>query len=115
INVMIQQNIAELEANQQVAHPSFKTMLAGGGSIPTDYLQRAMARKIPILQTYGMTETSSQTATLASEDALRKIGSAGKPLFFNQIKIRNAHEPNTHDEVLVKGPHVKTGYIGGFT
>ncbi len=115
VTVMLQQIIAELEAKQQVAHPSFKTMLAGGGSIPTDYLQRAMARQIPILQTYGMTETSSQTATLASEDALRKIGSAGKPLFFNQIKIRNAHEPNIHGEVLVKGPHVTPGYIGRFT
>lgn len=114
VTVMLQQILTELEVSDTVAHPSFKTMLAGGGSIPTDYLERAMKRQIPILQTYGMTETSSQTATLASEDALRKIGSAGKPLFFNQIKIRDTTEPNVHGEVLVKGPHVTPGYIGRF-
>lgn len=114
VTVMLQQILLELEMSNTVAHPSFKTMLAGGGSIPTYYLHRAIERKIPILQTYGMTETSSQTATLANEDALRKIGSAGKPLFFNQIKIRDTNEPNMHGEVLIKGPHVTPGYIGRF-
>lgn len=114
VTVMLQQILTELKKTKQVAHPSFKTMLAGGGSIPTAYLQGAIHCQIPILQTYGMTETSSQTATLASEDALRKIGSAGKPLFFNQIQIRDAEGPNQHGEVLVKGPHVTPGYIGRF-
>ena len=59
-----------------------------------------------------MTETSSQTATLSSEDALRKSGSAGKPLFFNQIQIRDAGQPGDFGEVLVLGPHVTPGYIG---
>lgn len=114
VSVMLSQIIAELEKNHQVAHSNFKTMLAGGGSVPVDYLQRAIARKLPILQTYGMTETSSQTATLSASDALRKIGSAGKPLFFNEIKIKDAEHPNEHGEIYIKGPHVTPGYIGRF-
>ena len=68
-------------------------MLAGGGPVPIDYLKRAKALEVPVLQTYGMTETSSQTTTLAASDAIRKMGSAGKPLFFNQIKIKDTKHP----------------------
>ncbi|WP_252503895.1 o-succinylbenzoate--CoA ligase [Sporosarcina sp. Marseille-Q4943] len=104
--------LEEFEKSGSVAHPSFKTMLAGGGPVPDDYLRRARTHQLPVLQTYGMTETSSQTATLSSEDALRKSGSAGKPLFFNRIKIRDAEQPGDFGEVLVMGPHVTPGYIG---
>ncbi|MCG7342519.1 o-succinylbenzoate--CoA ligase [Sporosarcina sp. ACRSL] len=104
--------LEQFEKNNAMAHPTFQSMLAGGGPVPDDYLRRAEMRRLPVLQTYGMTETSSQTATLSSEDALRKSGSAGKPLFFNQIKIRDAEHPGQYGEVLVAGPHVTPGYIG---
>lgn len=114
VSIMLSQILTELEKRGKVAHPSFKTMLAGGGSVPVDYLKRANDYHLPILQTYGMTETSSQTATLSSEDAIRKIGSSGKPLFFNEIKIQGAIEANEHGEIYIKGPHVTPGYIGRF-
>ncbi len=104
-----------LEENGLMASPKFKTILAGGGPFPKDYLIRAQKVNLPISQTYGMTETSSQTATLSNEDAIRKLGSAGKPLFFNEIKIANADEPFVEGEILVRGPHVTPGYIGQFS
>ncbi|MFD1205172.1 o-succinylbenzoate--CoA ligase [Sporosarcina contaminans] len=106
--------LREMEKSEMFAHPNFQTMLAGGGPLPIDYLRRAEKRGIAVLQTYGMTETSSQTATLSADDALRKIGSAGKPLFFNQIKIRDAEKPMQHGEVMIAGPHVTPGYVGRF-
>ncbi len=106
--------VRQLEENDSRAHHSFQTVLAGGGPVPLNYLQRAREVKLPVLQTYGMTETSSQTATLPVADCIRKIGSAGKPLFFNQITIRDTNEPNVLGEVLVRGPHVTPGYIGRF-
>ncbi|KXH86905.1 o-succinylbenzoate--CoA ligase [Sporosarcina sp. HYO08] len=114
VSVMLDQVMRELEAEQAKAHPNFQTMLAGGGSVPKDYIERANRLGMPVLQTYGMTETSSQTATLAASDAIRKIGSAGKPLFFNQIQIKDAKSPNDIGEVLIRGPHVTPGYIGKF-
>lgn len=114
VSVTLNQILRELEAKKQVAHSSFKTMLAGGGSLPIDYLKRAQACKIPVLQTYGMTETSSQTTTLSATDAIRKIGSAGKPLFFNQIKIKDVNNAQEHGEVFIRGPHVTPGYVGRF-
>lgn len=104
--------LLELESSQLTAHPKFKSMLVGGGSVPVAYLERAVQCQIPISQTYGMTETSSQTATLSPTEALTKMGSAGKPLFFNQIHIHDANEPFEIGEVYIRGPHVTPGYIG---
>ncbi|WP_203246992.1 o-succinylbenzoate--CoA ligase [Sporosarcina beigongshangi] len=114
VSLMLGRVLQEFEKDNAMAHPSFQTILAGGGSLPVNYLERAAQRNIPISQTYGMTETSSQTATLAAGDAIRKMGSAGKPLFFNQIKIKGAANARDKGEVLVRGPHVTPGYIGRF-
>ena len=114
VSLTLDKVLRELEKDSMGAHPSFKTMLAGGGPVPIDYLNRAQKLEVPVLQTYGMTETSSQTATLSAADAMRKMGSAGKPLFFNQIKISETTTPNEKGEVFIRGPHVTPGYIGRF-
>lgn len=114
VAVTLERILTELEHRDAYVSDRFQTMLAGGGPVPIDYLKRAIKRRIQISQTYGMTETSSQTATLSSEDALRKIGSAGKPLFFNQIRIENAKAPFDQGEILIRGKHVTPGYVGRF-
>jgi len=63
---------------------------------------------MPVLQTYGMTETASQAATLPPHDALRKLGSAGKPLFPVELKVDAP--PGEVGEILVRGPGVSPGY-----
>ncbi|MFJ7645906.1 o-succinylbenzoate--CoA ligase [Lysinibacillus sp. NPDC097279] len=113
VAVTLERILNTLELNKAQASPQFKLMLAGGGPVPVDYLKRASALHLAVAQTYGMTETSSQTATLASEDAMKKVGSAGKPLFFNQIKIL-APNAQGEGEICIKGPHVTPGYIGRF-
>lgn len=112
VSTGLQRILDELEKDDTHAHPVFQTILAGGGPIPDEILRRATLRGLPVLQTYGMTETSSQTATLSSDDALKKVGSAGKPLFFNQITIKDYVQAGDLGEVLVAGPHVTPGYIG---
>ncbi|SEJ34780.1 2-succinylbenzoyl-CoA synthetase [Bhargavaea ginsengi] len=104
-----------LEGRKLRADGRFRQILAGGGPVPSPYIRRAEALGIQILQTYGMTETSSQTATLAAEDALRKTGSSGKPLFFNRIRIEGAEKPGDEGEILISGPHVTPGYVGRFS
>lgn len=112
VAVMLEKIISHIEDLHEVVSPRFQLMLGGGGPIPADYLKRAAQLHIRVAQTYGMTETSSQTATLSSEDALRKIGSAGKALMFNEIKIDGAENPMEHGEICVRGDHVTPGYIG---
>lgn len=114
VSVMLAKILEVMEQQQLVAYPTFVAVLAGGGPVPSDYLQRAQALQLPVSQTYGMTETSSQTATLSAAEAFAKIGSAGKPLFFNAIKIDGAQQPFDEGEICIKGPHVTPGYIGKF-
>ncbi|OIN66210.1 o-succinylbenzoate--CoA ligase [Exiguobacterium sp. KRL4] len=82
-----------------------RVVLTGGGPVPLPILTRALDRNLPVMQTYGMTETASQIATLLPEDALRKIGSAGKPIAPTEIRITR------HQEIEVKGPTVMNGYF----
>ena len=113
VSVTLENILTEMEQANMIAHPHFTTMLAGGGPVPVDYLKRAMLLHLPVAQTYGMTETSSQTATLSNEDALTHLGSAGKPLFFNQIRIDSKDDERV-GEILIRGPHVTPRYIGKF-
>lgn len=109
VAVTLERIITVLEEQNLVFPNTFQSMLVGGGPVPLNYLERAIERNIPVLQTYGMTETASQTTTLASEDAIRKLGSAGKPLFFADVRIDGEEKIG---EICIKGPHVTTGYIG---
>lgn len=88
--------------------PTLRAVLAGGGPVPKPLLESALALGAPVLQTYGMTETASQAATLPPEDALRKLGSAGKPLFPTEIQVDAP--PGEVGEILVRGPNVSPGY-----
>ncbi|WP_370452971.1 o-succinylbenzoate--CoA ligase [Sporosarcina sp. BI001-red] len=115
VAVTLERLLTVIENDGISVPPKFRTLLAGGGPVPISYLKRAEQCGLPVLQTYGMTETSSQTATLSAEDALRKPGSAGKPLFFTDIQIDGADEPFEKGEILIKGPHVTKGYIGKHT
>jgi len=91
--------------------PSYvRCLLLGGGSVPDDLLQQVREKNIPLFQSYGLTETSSQIVTLSKEDALEKLGSAGKPLFPAEIKIANQNHEGV-GEIWVKGPMVMDGYI----
>ena len=94
-----------LERGQRQYPPTLRCVLLGGGPAPRLLLERAIAVGAPVVQTYGLTETASQVATLAPEDAVRKLGSAGKPLIGTQLRI----EPD--GEICVYGPTVSPGYL----
>lgn len=94
---------------------SFRCMLLGGGPAPLSLLKKCISKNIPVYQTYGMTETASQIVTLSPEYSVKKLGSAGKPLFPASIKIvddaGNDVAPYQSGEILVKGPNVAKGYL----
>ncbi len=95
--------------------PSVRAVLLGGGSAPRALLDECVRLQVPVQFSYGLTESNAQAATLSLADSLRKIGSAGQPLFMNQIKIvANGHEqlPMQPGEILIKGPTVVKGYYG---
>jgi O-succinylbenzoic acid--CoA ligase len=97
-----------LDADALPYPDSVRAVLVGGGPVPSQLLTRALDRGLPVVQTYGLTEASSQVATLAPADAASHVGSAGKALVSTGLRIDAA--PNEPGEILVRGPTVSPGY-----
>lgn len=103
-----------LAADRDGFPSSVRAVLVGGGPVAPALLEDAMARGLPVLQTYGLTETASQVTTLSSADALRRLGSAGQPLLPTRIRVEiDGREalPGEVGEILVAGPTVSPGYL----
>ncbi|HEY8491268.1 MAG TPA: o-succinylbenzoate--CoA ligase [Dehalococcoidia bacterium] len=114
VSVMLQRMLEERGARPYPAW--LRCVLAGGGPVPEDLLRACAERGVPVVQTYGLTEAASQVATLAPEDALRKLGSAGKPLLPTEVRVVDGEgrplPPEAPGEILVRGPTVMAGYHG---
>ena len=91
---------------------TIRAVLVGGGPVSKTLLEEAQIRGLPVLQTYGLTEATSQISTLSPKDAIEKIGSAGKILSINILRIEKKINEDDVGEILVKGPTVTTGYFG---
>ena len=105
-----------LDARQDSRYPaSLRCVLLGGGPAPRTLLERCARAGVPVAQTYGLTETTSQLCTLAPADALRRLGAAGRPIYPNELRIAaDGHDaaPGEPGEILVRGPVVTAGYSG---
>ncbi|HEY1597668.1 MAG TPA: o-succinylbenzoate--CoA ligase [Thermoleophilaceae bacterium] len=93
-----------VEAGLETA-PALRAVLLGGGPVPRDLLEWSTERGLPVLQTYGMTQTSSQIATLTASEAVQKTGSAGRPLPGVELSISD------EGEILVRGEMVSPGAL----
>src|SRR5690625_6696278 len=91
---MLQRLLSEREGRRYPE--TFRCMLLGGGPAPLPLLEQAKKSHIPVFQSYGMTETSSQIVTLSPEHALNKLGSAGKPLFPGQLDRKSTRLNSSH-------------------
>ncbi len=117
VAVMLQRMLPALDASENDArYPStLRCVLLGGGPAPRPLLEDCAQRNIPVVQTYGLTESCSQAVTLAPTDALRKLGSAGLPLLPVQLRIMRDGHPvpaNESGEIYLSGPTITPGYVG---
>src|SRR5690606_31876585 len=95
---------------------TLRLVLLGGAAASPELVAQAAAAGVPVATTYGLTEASSQVATMLPEEVRRKPGSAGRPLLFNQVRIvddSGAPLPAGEvGEIAVRGPAVMAGYYG---
>jgi fatty-acyl-CoA synthase len=103
-------------------HPKFqgadlsrlKVSGVGGAPCALAILEGWAARGVPLVQGWGMTETSPAGTMLDAADAIRKVGSAGKAMMHTAIRIVDeAGKDVPHGEIgelLIKGPNITPGY-----
>ena len=82
-----------------------RALLVGGGAVNTSLLMEAAEAGLPVLPTYGMTETASQIATRPLADGLHP-GLGAVPLSGAEIRIAQ------DGRVELRGPMVSPGYLG---
>jgi fatty-acyl-CoA synthase len=87
---------------------------AAGAAVPLPTLRTWLDRGITMQQAYGMTEAAPGCTVLDSADAERKVGSAGRPVFFTDVRVVDLEgrevAPGEVGEVVVQGPNVMAGY-----
>jgi len=83
---------------------SLRRAIVGGAPMPEALLEIWAARGTAIVQGYGLTEAAPNVLCLPPEDAVRKIGFAGKPYPFVDVDLSG------DSELLVRGPNVFPGY-----
>ena len=88
-----------------------RLILLGGEFIPDQLVNQALAQRLPVYKTYGMTETFSQCVTFSLLNHPDKKASVGKPLPGMTVDIRQA-DPDGVGQVWVKGPMLMAGYLG---
>ena len=88
-------------------------VLVGGGPVPAALVERARARGIPVLLTYGLTEACSQVTTEHPGEA--DGTTAGAPLPGLELRIVDAQgQPLPAGEegtIAVRGPTLMRGYL----
>jgi O-succinylbenzoic acid--CoA ligase len=91
--------------------PTLRALLVGGERTRPDWIRAARRLGLPVMSTYGATETSSGVTALEPADADRLPESAGRPLPGVELRIA-AGKVGEIGEIEVRGEMVFAGYDG---
>jgi acyl-CoA synthetase (AMP-forming)/AMP-acid ligase II len=98
---------AELDA------PDFRFFITGAAPMPETLTRIYNDKGMEVIQGYALTESGGGGCMLMNEDALRKIGSAGKPTMFTDICLRDGEGKRMQTgtgEILMRAPHMMKEY-----
>ncbi|TDO91914.1 acyl-CoA synthetase [Enemella evansiae] len=93
---------------------SLRVFTVGGAPVRLDTLHTWLARDVAVCQGYGLTESGPGALVLTPEQAKDKVGSAGLPHLFTEVRIAGLDDapvtPGERGEIQVRGPNVMAGY-----
>ncbi len=87
-------------------YSGIRGVLLGGAPASRSLVERGLAAGLPVLQTYGMTETCSQVATVEPGKERGSLGTTGRPLDGFVVSFDDG-------EILLDGPAVSPRYFDG--
>lgn len=90
--------------------PKLRAVLLGGAAAPRELLLRAHARHIPVLTTYGMTETCAQIATRPYAE--RFAPPSASDLAATGVPLPGVFVHAVGGVIEVRGPTLFSGYAG---
>lgn len=90
---------------------SLKMILLGGGPCEEILIENCRQKQVPLMFSYGMTETCSQITALSPSKIETKKGSSGQALMGVSLKINKEDSTDQSGEILVKGPSIIRGYL----
>lgn len=93
---------------------SVRTLMCGGAPVPPSLTRLYHERGLTFLEGYGLTESAPGALFLPADQSTRKVGSAGTPCFFADVRVVDADladvAPGETGEVIIEGPNVMKGY-----
>jgi fatty-acyl-CoA synthase len=102
---------------------SLRFLFTAGAAVPAELVRAFGARGLVLKQGYGQTETSI-LCCLDAQDAVRKAGSVGRPVFHGEVRVVGVAQlgdppeawrdvaPGEAGEIVVRGPITMLGYWG---
>ena len=129
VPTMLSRIVDHLDTIEQKPHlGSLRAIAYGGGKMPVQLIERALALfpDVAFTNAYGLTETSSTIALLDPNDhreafastdpnVRRRLGSVGKPLPSIELEVRDDEgrvlDPDQPGEIYVRGPQVSGEYL----
>ena len=93
---------------------SLRWIMAGGAPVPADPVRAFGRRGVPVLQTFGTTETGGPATVVDLAHAEARAGSAGLPFFHTDLRIADdagrTLPADAVGEIQVRAPHLFAGY-----
>ncbi|HBB96388.1 MAG TPA: long-chain fatty acid--CoA ligase [Blastocatellia bacterium] len=95
-------DVIVLEKLRKAMGGRIRILVSGGAALSADVALAFLGSRLPIVQGYGLTETSPVITAGRLRD--NRVGTAGKPI--RQVEVRIASD----GEIETRGPHVMLGY-----
>jgi fatty-acyl-CoA synthase len=106
--------LVETTEFRQAQFPSMNTFLSGGAPCPLEIYDAFHQKGLMFKEGYGLTEAGPNNFFIDPIEAQKKLGSVGKPMLFNSIKLvkKDGAEALIGEvgEVLIQGKHAFQSY-----
>jgi acyl-CoA synthetase (AMP-forming)/AMP-acid ligase II len=93
---------------------SFRWAAIAGAPVPISLLEACVSHNFNVEQLFGITEACGPGCQLVGGEVARKVGSAGKPFLFIDVRIVDSDDrdvpPGTPGELIIQGKNVMLEY-----